>query len=50
MKIVTRDVPTPKKGEMLIKVAASAINRPDVMQVQSNMFLSFLAFRNVSSS
>lgn len=39
MKIVTRDVPTPKKGEMLIKVAASAINRPDVMQVQSNVFL-----------
>lgn len=38
MKIVTRDVPTPKKGEMLIKVAASAINRPDVMQVQSNRF------------
>ena len=34
MKIVTRDVPTPKKGEMLIKVAASAINRPDVIQVK----------------
>ncbi len=33
MKIVTRDVPTPKQGEMLIKVAASAINRPDVIQV-----------------
>ena len=33
MKIVTRDVPTPKEGEMLIKVSACAINRPDVMQV-----------------
>ena len=34
MKVVTRDVPTPKKGEMLIKVAAAAINRPDVIQVR----------------
>ncbi|KAK8816805.1 hypothetical protein WA577_002202, partial [Blastocystis sp. JDR] len=34
MKVVTRDVPTPKKGEMLIKVAAAAINRPDVIQRQ----------------
>lgn len=35
MKVVTRDVPTPQKGEMLIKVAAAAINRPDVVQVPS---------------
>lgn len=35
MKVVTRDVPTPQKGEMLIKVAAAAINRPDVVQVRS---------------
>ena len=34
MKVVTRDVPTPKKGEMLIKVSAAAINRPDVIQVR----------------
>lgn len=32
MKIVTRDVPEPKEGELLIKVAACAINRPDVIQ------------------
>lgn len=50
MKIVTRDVPTPKKGEMLIKVAASAINRPDVIQVEESLKLSFLASRYVSSS
>lgn len=33
MKVVTRDVPTPKEGELLIKVSACAINRPDVIQV-----------------
>lgn len=32
MKIVTRAVPEPKEGELLIKVAACAINRPDVIQ------------------
>ena len=34
MKVVTRDVPTPKKGEMLVKVAAAAIKRPVVIQVR----------------
>ena len=33
MKVVERPVPVPQKGEMLIKVAAAAINRPDVVQV-----------------
>ena len=37
--MVTRDVPTPQKGEMLIKVAAAAINRPDVVQVRSKSTL-----------
>ena len=48
--MVTRDVPTPQKGEMLIKVAAAAINRPDVVQVHSNFLSTNLASRNVSSS
>ena len=29
---VTRDVPTPGPGEVLIRVAAAGVNRPDVMQ------------------
>ena len=27
-----RDVPAPKRGEVLVKVAAAGVNRPDVMQ------------------
>ena len=42
MKVVTRDVPTPKKGEMLIKVAAAAINRPDVIFHVWTFFFSLL--------
>src|SRR6266850_2053143 len=29
-----RDTPMPKAGEMLVKVAAAGVNRPDVMQRQ----------------
>src|SRR5947208_16846913 len=29
-----RDTPQPKAGEMLVKVAAAGVNRPDVMQRQ----------------
>ena len=29
-----RDVPKPKTGEVLVKVAAAGVNRPDVMQRQ----------------
>ena len=32
LKIGTRRVPEPKAGEVLIKVAAAGVNRPDVMQ------------------
>lgn len=32
LKPATRPVPTPKPGEVLIKVAAAGINRPDVLQ------------------
>ncbi len=32
LKPVTRPVPVPKAGEVLIKVAAAGINRPDVLQ------------------
>ena len=31
-----RDVPQPKAGEVLVKVAAAGVNRPDVMQRQGN--------------
>src|SRR5882672_8086499 len=31
---VERPTPTPKSGEVLIKVAAAGVNRPDVMQRQ----------------
>lgn len=34
LKITGRDVPTPKTGEVLIKVAAAGVNRPDVLQRQ----------------
>jgi len=29
---IERPVPTPRKGELLVKVAAAGVNRPDVMQ------------------
>ena len=29
-----RDVPAPKQGEVLVKIAAAGVNRPDVMQRQ----------------
>ena len=32
LKIGTRPVPQPKSGEVLIRVAAAGVNRPDVMQ------------------
>lgn len=36
LKIVERAVPTPKAGEVLIKVKAAGINRPDVFQRQGS--------------
>ena len=36
LKIGTRAVPQPKAGEVLIKVAAAGINRPDVLQRTGN--------------
>jgi len=36
LKPATRDVPTPGHGEILVKVAAAGVNRPDVMQRQGN--------------
>lgn len=33
LKIGTRPTPIPKNNEVLIKVAATSINRPDVVQV-----------------
>jgi NADPH2:quinone reductase len=32
LQLESRDVPTPGKGEVLIRVAASGVNRPDVFQ------------------
>jgi len=32
LKDVERPIPTPKNNEILIKVAAAGINRPDVLQ------------------
>lgn len=34
LALTTRPVPTPKAGEVLIKVAAAGVNRPDVLQRQ----------------
>ena len=34
LKIVERAIPVPGEGELLVKVHAAAINRPDVMQRQ----------------
>jgi NADPH2:quinone reductase len=36
LKIGTRPVPQPKQGEVLIKVAAAGVNRPDTMQRAGN--------------
>ena len=36
LKPATRDVPAPGHGEILVKVAAAGVNRPDVMQRQGN--------------
>ena len=36
LKIGTRPVPQPKPGEVLIKVAAAGVNRPDVLQRTGN--------------
>ena len=32
LKVCTRELPTPKPGEVLIQVAAAGVNRPDVLQ------------------
>src|SRR5262245_9509807 len=32
LRAVNRDVPVPKKGELLIRVQAAGVNRPDVLQ------------------
>ena len=34
LKLVTRPVPVPGEGEVLVRVAAAGVNRPDVMQRQ----------------
>jgi NADPH:quinone reductase len=36
LKLAQRPVPTPKPGEILIKVAAAGVNRPDVLQRTGN--------------
>src|SRR5258706_9520549 len=36
LKIGTRPVPQPKPGEVLIRVAAAGVNRPDTMQRAGN--------------
>ena len=36
LKLVQRPVPTPKPDEILIKVAAAGVNRPDVLQRSGN--------------
>ena len=36
LRITTRPVPAPAKGEVLIKVAAAGVNRPDVVQRLGN--------------
>ena len=34
--IGTRPIPKPKKGEVLVKVKAAGINRPDILQREGN--------------
>ena len=36
LRIVERPIPTPGPGEVLIKVEAAGVNRPDIMQRQGN--------------
>src|SRR2546429_9190947 len=36
LKIGTRPVPWPRQGELLVKVAAAGVNRPDTMQRAGN--------------
>src|SRR5213079_2094407 len=36
LKVGTRPVPQPKPGEVLIRVAAAGVNRPDTMQRAGN--------------
>jgi len=36
LKLASRPVPAPKAGEVLIKVAASGVNRPDLLQRQGH--------------
>ena len=36
LKLTQRPVPTPKAGEILIKVAAAGVNRPDILQRTGN--------------
>src|SRR3954466_9672395 len=36
LKIASRPVPQPKTGEVLIKVEAAGVNRPDVLQRTGN--------------
>ncbi|MDY6949659.1 MAG: NAD(P)H-quinone oxidoreductase, partial [Pseudomonadota bacterium] len=36
LDIITRPRPAPGNGEMLVRVRAAGINRPDVMQRQGN--------------
>ena len=36
LRVVERDQPVPGAGELLIRVAASGVNRPDVLQRKGN--------------
>ena len=36
LTLVDRPVPTPGAGQILVKVAAAGVNRPDVLQRQGN--------------
>src|SRR5438552_19061010 len=36
LRIATRPVPRPQQGELLVKVAAAGVNRPDTMQRAGN--------------
>ena len=36
LKLTSRNIPKPEKGEVLIKVAAAGVNRPDVFQRKGN--------------
>lgn len=49
MVVGKRPVPQPKDNQVLIQIAATSINRPDIMQVLSNIIISIENW-NVSSS